>query len=112
MDVQIREVNHIVVVELLGELDSTTAPDVQSQILPLAEQNRQIILDLTGTGFMSSAGLRILLLMYRQIANGSGRMVLAGLSEEIKDTMHITGFLDFFKIYDNVELALQALQTS
>ncbi len=112
MRINIRNIDQVTVVEMTGELDSTTAPAVQNQILPLAQENRRIVLDMSGTLYMSSAGLRILLLLYRQISSGSGRIALAGLSDEIKDTMNITGFLNFFKIYDDVALAADALKVS
>ncbi len=112
MRINIKNIDQVTVVEMTGELDSTTAPTVQNQILPLAQENRRIVLDMSGTLYMSSAGLRILLLLYRQISSGSGRIALAGLSDEIKDTMNITGFLNFFKIYDNVNLAAEALKAS
>ncbi|NWF68729.1 MAG: anti-sigma factor antagonist [Chloroflexi bacterium] len=112
MRINIKNIDQVTVVEMTGELDSTTAPAVQNQILPLAQDNRHIVLDMSGTLYMSSAGLRTLLLLYRQISSGSGRIVLAGLSDEIKDTMNITGFLNFFRIYDTVALATEALKSS
>ena len=46
--------------------------------------------------YMSSAGLRMLLVIYRTIVGQGGKVVLVGLSEELQDTMALTGFLDFF----------------
>jgi anti-sigma B factor antagonist len=51
----------------------------------------------------------MLLSMYRQISRGDGGIVLVGLSEEIKDTMSVTGFLNFFVNCDTVDEGLQAL---
>ena len=50
---------------------------------------------MSGVEYMSSAGLRMLLSMYRQISRQNGGIVLVGLAEEIKDTMSVTGFLNF-----------------
>ena len=47
--------------------------------------------------YMSSAGLRMLLASYRAIAGKGGTVLLAGLSEDLSDTMSLTGFLSFFK---------------
>ncbi len=58
--------------------------------------------------YLSSAGLRMLLLAYRQAAARESDLLLAGLSEEIRDTMEMTGFLDFFTTIDTVEAGLQA----
>lgn len=110
MQINIRDVDNVAVVELTGELDSNSAPQVQDTVLPLAEQDRRIILDMSRTTFMSSAGLRILLLLYRQLSGAHGRVVLVGLSEQIKDTMSITGFLNFFKYFDTLPQGMSAVQ--
>jgi anti-sigma B factor antagonist len=59
---------------------------------------------------MSSAGLRALLSTYRQVTSQQVALVLVGLSEEIKDTMTATGFLNFFTVHDTVEIGLTALK--
>ena len=59
---------------------------------------------------MSSAGLRMLLSTYRQVTSKNGRIVLVGLSEEIQDTMSVTGFLKFFTICTTLESGLATLK--
>lgn len=111
MDVKISKVGQVQVVALSGELDANTSPVAQQQILPLATDGARILLDMTGVTFMSSAGLRLLLSTYRQVVARNGTVALAKLSEELKDTMSITGFLSFFTVHDDVDSGLQALQT-
>jgi anti-sigma B factor antagonist len=110
MTVNIREVGGVHVVELAGELDANTSPAAQQQILPLAVENARILLDMGGVSFMSSAGLRLLLSTYRQVATQKGTVALAGLSEDLKDTMSMTGFLSFFTTYDTTDAGLAAMQ--
>ena len=110
MTVNIREAQGVHVVELSGELDANTSPVAQQQILPLATEGSRLLLDLSGVSFMSSAGLRLLLSTYRQVGTQKGAVALAGLSEELKDTMSMTGFLSFFTVYDTTEEGLRALQ--
>ena len=88
-------VQDVNVVKLTGDLDGSTAPNVQAQIMPLAITNVKMILDMSKVSYMSSAGLRMLLVMYRTINSKSGKVVLVGLSEDIRDTMSMTGFLGF-----------------
>ncbi len=95
---------------MIGDIDSGTAPAAQQQVLALVQPECKILLDMSQVGFMSSAGLRMLLFIYRQIMSTGGRIVVVGLSEDIKDTMSLTGFLDFFKLYDTQEAGLAALQ--
>lgn len=110
MAISNRNQGDICIVDLSGDIDGNTAPDISSEVLKLAESNNKIILDLTKVPYMSSAGLRILLKVYRTIiANESAKLVLVGLSEEIADTMKITGFLDFFTTSDTLEKGLIAI---
>jgi|RhiMetdeSRZDD1v2_1073273.scaffolds.fasta_scaffold410377_2 anti-sigma B factor antagonist len=109
MEINVKSIAQVTVVEIVGDIDSNTAPQAQEQVLPLAQQGTRILLDMSGVEYMSSAGLRMLLSMYRQISRQNGGIVLVGLNEEIKDTMAITGFLNFFITRDTVDEGLQAL---
>jgi anti-sigma B factor antagonist len=109
MDVQIKNVDDVTVVALEGELDGKTAPVAQSEVLPLAQPGCKLLLDMSKVPYMSSAGLRMMLLIYRQVSANDGQSVLVGLSEEIKDTMEVTGFLDYFEVCDTYEAGLEAL---
>ena len=104
----IQDVN---VVKLAGDLDGSNAPNVQAQIMPLAVANVKMILDMSEVSYMSSAGLRMLLVMYRTINSKSGKVVLVGLSEDIRDTMSMTGFLDFFTYLENLDEGLKNLSS-
>ncbi len=67
---------------------------------------------MSGVSYISSAGLRALLMLYRQMAANDGRVALVGLPESIRDVMTVTGFLEFFDDYPTLEEGLNALQTS
>lgn len=109
MDIQLQAIKGNIVVTLAGRWDSKTSPDVEAQLLPVIQPGSCILLDLTGVSYMSSSGLRTLLILYRSVTEGQGRIVLAGLSERLQDTMLITGFLHHFTVYDTVENGLAAL---
>ncbi len=109
MEVSRRQMNGVEIVEISGEIDGSTAPDAQAVITPLAQANEKIVIDMSGVGYMSSAGLRMLLVVYRTAAGGGGAVALSGLSQEIEDTMSLTGFLDFFDHYETVEAAVEAV---
>ena len=109
MEINVKSIGQVTVVEIAGDIDSNTAPQAQERVLPLVQPGSKILLDMSGVEYMSSAGLRILLSMYRQISRGDGGIVLVGLGEEIKDTMSVTGFLNFFRTCDTVDEGLQAL---
>ncbi|NET07653.1 MAG: anti-sigma factor antagonist [Merismopedia sp. SIO2A8] len=110
MEIKTKKIEGVTVVFVAGEIDAKTAPTLQQQVIPLVEPGNKILLDLSNVPYMSSAGLRMLLSLYRQITAKNVKLVLVGLVEEIKDTMSITGFLSFFTTSETMELGLQVLK--
>ena len=109
MDVNVAIKQNAQVVTIAGEIDGSTAPQAQGQILALAGPKAKVALDMTGVTYMSSAGLRMLLLAYRTINGKGGKIVLVGLSSDLKDTMSVTGFLDFFTCTDTLDAGIKEL---
>lgn len=111
MDIQTKEIDGVAVVLMDGEIDSKTAPEAQSILLPFVGKHSRIVMDLSKVTFMSSAGLRTMLLIYRHVTAQNGKVALVGLSEQIKDTMDATGFLDFFELCATVDAAVVAVKS-
>jgi anti-sigma B factor antagonist len=110
MEISLKSDAEVTIVELAGDIDANTAPSIQDRVLPLAQPNSKILLDMQQVPYMSSAGLRMLLSLYRQTTAKEGKLVLVGLSEDIRDTMSITGFLDFFITRETLELGLAEIR--
>jgi anti-sigma B factor antagonist len=110
MNIDIKTVQQVTVVTITGELDGRTAPLAQERIAPLCQAGSKIILDMSQVMYMSSAGLRLMLLLYRRVSDVNGRILLVGLSEEIRDTMLATGFLAYFTAYDTLDAGVAVLQ--
>ncbi|MFG6193650.1 STAS domain-containing protein [Nonomuraea sp. JJY05] len=99
----------VTVISLDGQLDSETAPRVQQDLQALFPEEGLVVLDLSRTLYMSSAGLRVLLLIYRQAQHGTVRLALTGLSPDVRAIMEATGFLGFFTVVESVEQGVEAL---
>jgi len=110
MELSFEHLNGIELIKLVGDLDGHTAPQVQADLLPRVAPGSKSLLDMSSVQYMSSAGLRLLLVLYRQLKAKEGRVILLGLGDDIKDTMSVTGFLDFFDIADHHDDAVQRLQ--
>jgi anti-sigma B factor antagonist len=82
-----------------GAVDGKTAPEAQAAIMPILGEFAVVVLDLSRVTYMSSAGLRVLLLVHRQLVAKKGKTILVGLSEGLTDTMRVTGFLQFFETH-------------
>lgn len=109
MELTVTRSDTATVVAISVDIDAKSAPGLQAQILPLLTAECALILDMSGVAYMSSAGLRMLLSVYRQAAGCGARLILSGLSSELSDVMSATGFLDQFTIYDTVDAARLAL---
>ncbi|MCU0464219.1 MAG: STAS domain-containing protein [Anaerolineae bacterium] len=98
-------------VTLTGSLTGRVTTPLYDQILgQIAPQRPRVLLDLSGVTYLSSAALRLLLLLYRVVDQRSGLMVLAGLSDEVYDILTITGFSDVFEVFPDREAARARLR--
>lgn len=109
MQIQIKTLGNVTVISLDGEVNSRTASRIEEELLPLVVPGCKLLMDMAKVQYMSSAGLRMLLLLHREVENQNGQVVLVGLQEMIRDTMAITGFLDFFEDYEGIADGLEAL---
>lgn len=108
LEITVKKMDQVTVFSLIGEIDAGTAATVQENVIPLSVPDSKIILDMTTVAYMSSAGLRMLLSIYRHISGNKGQVILVGLSPELIDTMSMTGFLTYFTVQDTLDAGLQA----
>ena len=95
-------------VELESSIDGKTAPQIREELSAALQQVQKLIIDMSRVDYLSSAGLRLLLLLYREIAARNGKLVLLRVSPEIRTVMSHTGFLSFFTLADSQQEALHA----
>ncbi|MCH2082951.1 MAG: STAS domain-containing protein [Saprospiraceae bacterium] len=111
MKVKKTEVDNIAILSVDGSIDSSTAAAFQKEILAQIEIDNNLILDLSKNDFISSAGLRVLLLVYRSSKVAVGKLIIVGASDEIKDVMYHTGFSKFFTFSGNIEEGIQMIKS-
>lgn len=102
MDIRTHTESSVMVIGLDGDLDSSSARTLQEEILPSLPADQRILLDLTNVPFVSSAGLRAMLLVYRQAQCVNSTVALVGLAPEPRAVLSATGFLGFFVCADDV----------
>ncbi len=102
MKINVNIEDKIVIITIEGSIDSKTTGELQSKVMESISDTDNVILDMSKVDFVSSAGLRVLLMVYRQIKSQNGKVVLVGVSEEIIDVITMTGFINFFTIKDTV----------
>ena len=76
---------------VIGRLDTTTAPELEQELKESLEGVKELILDLAGLEYISSAGLRVLLAAQRRM-NKQGSMKLINVNELVMEVFEVTGF--------------------
>lgn len=76
---------------VIGRLDTTTAPELEQELKESLEGVKELILDLAGLEYISSAGLRVLLAAQRRM-NKQGSMKLVNVNELVMEVFEVTGF--------------------
>lgn len=99
----------VAIVGLTGDLDAHAAELVDDDVLALVPQHSAVLLDLTEVAHLTSAGLRVLLRLYRQGRSLDTTMVLVGLSAELRRILSATGFLGYFVVADTVSDGIELL---
>lgn len=85
------------VVALSGRLDTTTAPELEAALEPVFSAVTELIFDLSGLEYISSAGLRVIL-KSQKVMSQRGSMKLIHVPETVMEVFDITGFVDFLTI--------------
>ncbi len=83
--------------ELVGRLDTTTAPELEAVVKSELSGIERLTFDLGNLEYISSAGLRVLL-SAQKIMNKQGEMTVTNCSEEIMEIFDVTGFTDILNI--------------
>lgn len=84
-------------VALTGRLDTTTAPQLESELKASLDGVEKLTLDFAGLDYLSSAGLRVLLAA-QKIMNKQGSMSVRNVNETIAEIFDVTGFSDILTI--------------
>lgn len=80
-----------------GRLDTIAAPELDSEIKASLDGVKDLVLDISGIDYISSAGLRVLLSAHKTM-NKQGNMKVTGASQAIMEIFDITGFIDLINI--------------
>jgi anti-anti-sigma factor len=108
MEIKQQKRDNVSILELIGRLDANTAGQLEKTLIPMIESGeKSIILDFSNLEYISSAGLRILLLAAKMQKKSQGKIILCTMKDFIKEIFEIAGFTPIFTICDSLELALK-----
>ena len=107
MNVTERNEGNVVVLRLRGRLDGNTAKDFEDKLVAAIEKGEhQVTLDLSDLDYISSAGLRVMLIGAKRIKATGGKFVLSSMHANVKEVFDISGFTGIFDITSTLDEAL------
>ncbi len=94
-----------------GRVDSSTAQDFENALIrALEDGDHRVVLDCRELTFLSSAGLRALLVALKKANAGGGRLVMSGTPDRIREVLEVSGFSRFLQLFAEVEEAAASFQ--
>jgi len=109
MEINIREVNGVNIVEFTGNLDTNTAPEAESQINGLLDSGAsKILVNFENLNYISSAGLRVLLATAKKMMASGGILKICSLNSTVQEVFDISGFSTILSLAADETEALAA----
>jgi anti-anti-sigma factor len=99
LEVTVERAESTIVLHVVGPVDSNTAALLEEPLLHAAESpNDSVQIDLAGASYMSSAGLRVLLLAAKALQKRSERLRLVNVPPQIHTVLNLAGFTSFIDV--------------
>ena len=97
MTINVERDFELVTLEITGRLDTTTAPNLESLINELPEDTKELIFDMSGVEYISSAGIRVLLGAYKKMNTNHGIMRIEKANDMVREVFEMTGLLELLE---------------
>ena len=106
MNITVKEGNGCAIVTPEGRLDSNTSESLSQQLNTTIDSGQaKIIVDFSELAYISSAGLRVLLMTAKRVKTENGALVLCGMQDHIREVFEISGFLQILTVTDTQQEA-------
>ena len=110
MELHVKNEENGVLVSVTGRMDAVSSPEFEKEISSLIdEDNVNFVIDLAGLDYISSSGLRSILVTAKKLKGKNGRIMLASLQAVVREVFEISGLSTIIPIYESVEEAMAAL---
>jgi anti-sigma B factor antagonist len=104
-----RAIDELSVVDVAGEVDVFSAPELAEQLTQLFDAGRRtVVVDLTSVTFLDSTGLGTLVAARNRAEEAGGQLPIIGSGERVLKLFRITGLDEVFEIYPSIEAAVTA----
>ncbi|NDJ52283.1 MAG: STAS domain-containing protein [Chloroflexi bacterium] len=102
MEISIKKMNRVDLLIVVGRVDSTTASELGDKLdKQISAGTVNLVVDLAGAEYMSSAGLRELVGALKRVKKDGGDLRLSSPSERVQEVLELAGLNSVFEIYDD-----------
>ncbi|ABQ67855.1 anti-sigma-factor antagonist [Rhizorhabdus wittichii RW1] len=109
MDISENSRDGTLVISAAGRIDSTTAGELEAVLPARVRDHGAVVVDLSGVPYVSSAGLRVLLIGAKGAKAAGHRLVITGVAPAVREVFDISGFSKIFAIEADVDAAIASL---
>jgi len=110
MELTFEKHGSITIIGLNGRLDTTNYIEFENKLLEEISQGSSVLIECTHLVYISSSGLRVLLLALKKAEKTSSKLALCSLQTGIMEVFRISAFDSIFSIYPYKQDALEKLQ--
>ena len=87
------------IIALQGQVNSSNAATVETEVLDVVQKGaRNVLLNMTELSYISSAGLRVVLVLAKRLKQGGGKLVIYGMQPHVREVFDISGFLAILNV--------------
>lgn len=98
MNIKINHLSHCVYLAIAGRLDAITSVEAEQTLRSPLKDSPPLIIDMAEVAYISSAGLRLLLILAKQYQANKAQMVLCRLQSSVLEVFKISGFSSIFRL--------------
>lgn len=110
MEITIEQQSEIMIAVANGRVDSSNASSFQEELIAATDaSNQSVILDLEGLSYLSSAGLRVILLIAKSLRTKDAKFAVCSPSDPIREIFEISGFTQIIPVHASKDEAVAAL---
>ena len=91
MTINVERDFELVTLEITGRLDTTTAPNLEAVVRELPADTRELVFDMSGVEYISSAGIRVLLGAYKKMRSNQRTMRIEKVNDDVCEVFEMTG---------------------
>ena len=110
MDIGERRDGNILILSPAGRIDNDSSPAFQARLIAALTPGAVVLVDLSSIEYVSSAGLRALMMGSKQSKASNGRLAVAALGPVVKEIFEISRFSLVVQVFDTPADALAALR--